>query len=88
MEQVVDQQLVAPLPIQVQSQQPFTGLNFGAGKIEDHHRVGNDNLRNPPDFQSGKNGIDFYLIHKNGLPIQTAVMLSRMIKKVNATRRG
>ena len=79
---------MAPLPIQVQSQQPFAGLNFGAGEIEDHHRVGNDNLRNSLDFQGGKNGIDFYLIHKNGLPIQTAVMLSRMTKKVNVTRRG
>ena len=44
-EQVVDQQPMVSASVQIENQQPLTGMDPCAGEIEDHRRVGDDDLR-------------------------------------------
>ena len=54
-EQVVDQQLMVSVSVQVEHQQPLAGVNPRAGKIENHRRVGNNELGNIFLGHSGEN---------------------------------
>ena len=65
-EQVVDQQLIS-LPAQVQRQQPLTGLDPGAGEVENHRRIGNDHLGNAIGIHGVINRVQFQLVHKTCL---------------------